>query len=66
MNWSNYGRWRHPKQWYELKKKNKVMDKFLDFLLNFSDWNTKNGFHKALGWGIITMVSLTLLLNYLL
>jgi hypothetical protein len=42
------------------------MDKFLDFLLNFSDWNTKNGFHKALGWGIITMVSLTLLLNYLL
>ncbi len=42
------------------------MNKFLDFLLNFSDWGTKAGFSKALGWGIITMVSLTLLLNYLL
>lgn len=26
MNWSNYGKWRHPKQWYELKRKNKMKE----------------------------------------
>ena len=30
MNWSNYGRWRHPKQWNELKRKNNMKEFFKD------------------------------------
>jgi len=42
------------------------MYKFLDFILNFSDYHTKNGFYKAIVWAIITMVLLTVLLNNIL
>jgi len=42
------------------------MEKFLDFLLNFSDHHTKNGFYKAIVWAIITMGILTITLNYIL
>jgi len=43
-----------------------MLYKFLDFLLNFSDYHTKNGFYKAIVWGIITMILLTVLLNTIL
>jgi len=42
------------------------MENFLDFLLNFSDYHTKNGFYKAIIWGVITIGLLAVLLNTIL
>ena len=33
MNWSNYGKWRHPKEWWELKQKTNNMDKVTEQLI---------------------------------
>ena len=47
MNWSNYGKWRHPKQWNKLKTNN-MKQKFEKVL----EW---------IGYGFIAVVSVLVL-----
>lgn len=47
MNWSNYGKWRHPKQWNKLKTNN-MKQKFEKAL----EW---------IGYGFIAVVSVLVL-----
>lgn len=50
MNWSNYGKWRHPNQWNKLNIKNKS--------------SMKQKFEKVLEWigyGFIAVVSVLVL-----
>jgi len=42
-----------------------MLYKLLDMLFNFSDYNTKGGFYKAILWAVITMGVLTMGLNLL-
>ena len=49
MNWSNYGKWRHPNEWNRLNKNKSSMKQKLEKLL---EW---------IGYGFIAVVSVLVL-----